>query len=61
MVRSEEVNYRRKFNADPPHNGGFGSLIKKENFERRPHLPRSRSWGWDKASDPFRRCQSKLI
>lgn len=48
MVRSEEVKYRRKFNAEHPHNSGFCSLKQKENFEPPPHLshlPRSRSWG----------------
>ena len=49
MVRSEEVDYLKKINAGSPHNGLFGSLIQKRNFEPSPHLshlPRSRSWGW---------------
>lgn len=47
MVRSREVDYLRKINGGSPHNGLFGSLIRKDNFERPPHLfhlPRSR-WG----------------
>lgn len=32
MVRSEEVKYRSKFNAEHPHNSDFGSLMQKENF-----------------------------
>lgn len=49
MVRSREVDYLKKINAGSPHNGLFGSLIKKGNFEPPPHLPRlprSRSWEW---------------
>ncbi len=46
MVRSEEVKHLNRFKDCTPHFGGFVFLIRKENFEQAPHLPRSRSWGW---------------
>jgi hypothetical protein len=39
MVRSRDVESYCQFNTDPPHNGYFGSLIQKENFEPSPHPP----------------------
>lgn len=39
MVRSEEVEYRSKINADCPHNGLFGPLKRNGYFEPSPHRP----------------------
>lgn len=37
MVRSKDVKYSSVINAERPHNGAFGSLMRKGYFERSPH------------------------
>jgi hypothetical protein len=37
MVRSEEVKYQSKINADCPHNGLSGPLKRNGYFEPPPH------------------------
>lgn len=45
MVGEEVITGTSSANALPKGAGKNGPLILKGNFEERPHLPRSRSWG----------------
>lgn len=44
MVGEEVIAGTSSANALPEGAGKNAPLIRKENFEARPHLPRSRSW-----------------